>query len=246
MKDRPPEKSIDCHCHIGASGADSAGISYDEIKAMLDEFPMEHVVVFPVDEADKGPTYERVNDRLAEVAGKDPRLIPFGRVNPHAGDAALTEMDRFESLGFRGLKLHPYSEKFGPESAGEIFKKAGEMGLPIMLHSMHRSFFEDRDGWLRNFELTGSPVIVAHSGKDSYREFAGAVKGLPHVCADTTAVSYNRTKVMLGILGPDRLVYGSDMPYSHPAIEITKYNLILAPEDREKVFYRNAKRILGL
>ncbi|MFH1539906.1 MAG: amidohydrolase family protein [bacterium] len=76
--------------------------------------------------------------------------------------------------------------------------------------------------------------------------FAEAVKGLPHVYADTTAVSYNRTKVVLGILGPDRVVYGSDMPYSHPAIEITKYNLILAPEDREKVFYLNARRILGL
>lgn len=246
MKDRPPEKSIDCHCHIGTSGVDFAGISYEQVRAALDGYPMERVVVFPVDEEDKEPTYERVNERLSEVAKKDSRLIPFGRVNPHAGDAALVEMDRFESLGFRGLKLHPYSEEFGPEMAGDIFKKAGEMGLPIMLHSVHRSFFEDRDGWLKNFELTGSPVIVAHSGKDSYREFAEAVKNMPHIFADTTAVSYNRTKVVLGILGPDRVVYGSDMPYSHPAIEITKYNLILSAEDKEKVFYQNARRILNL
>lgn len=239
-------KIIDMHCHVGIS-TDGGGVTFDELRALLDEYPVERAVVFPIDEADKAPTYERPNERLAGYAARDPRIIPFGRIDPHAGDAALAEMDRFPQLGLRGLKLHPYSEKFGPELAAPAFGKARELRLPVMLHSSQLTFGPGEiEGWKKVFSLTDTPVIAAHGGKDNYRRLAKILPGIPNLYTDTTVVSFFRTKYLYEAVGADRLVYGCDTPYSHPALERAKYALILKPEDRDKVFHENARKILGL
>ena len=46
-------------------------------------------------------------------------------------------------------------------------------------------------------------------------------------------------------LGVSRVVFGSDLPYSHPAVERTKLDLLLSPSEREKVYSKNPKKILG-
>lgn len=236
---------VDAHCHIGVS-VDGAGLTEDNFNEIFKLYPAEKIVVFPIDEKDKGTTFERLNERLAAFARRDARVVPFGRVNPSAGAAALAEMDRFPALGMRGLKLHPYSEGFGPDDAEAVFLKAASMRLPIMLHSTHRLFFEEAAGWERLFNLVDTPIIVAHCGKDSYRRFAEAARKFPHVYADTTCVSLNRARIVFDILGPDRIVYGSDLPYSHPAVEFAKFNLFLTEEEKRKVYRENALRALGL
>jgi len=238
-------KIIDMHCHIGVS-VDGAGITFDELRDTMDRYPVDLCVVFPIDEEDKGATYERLNERIADYASRDPRLFAFGRVDPTAGDAALAEMDRFESLGLRGLKLHPFSEKFGPEIASPAFEKAGSLGIPVMLHSSQRSFREELDGWRKVFSLASSPVVIAHGGKDNYRRLAAMMTEFDNVYTDTTAQSYFRTMYMYHTVGPERLVYGSDLPYSHPAVERAKYDLILSREDSGMVFYGNAAKILKI
>lgn len=237
-------KIIDIHCHVGLS-VDGAGITYEELCGVLDEHPVEKVVLLPIDEADKGETYSALNDNIHQLAERDSRIVPFGRINPHAGAAAIAEIERVAELGFGGLKLHPYSEDFEPAAAREIIKKAGEAGLPVLIHSSQKSFREELDGWLEIFELARTPVIAAHNGKDNYRRLAAILPRFPNLYVDTTAASYFRTKYMYETAGPDRLVFGSDLPYSHPAVERVKYDLILDPADREKVFYRNAASILG-
>ncbi len=238
-------KIIDIHCHVGIS-VDGAGVTYEQLCKILEADPVDKIVVFPIDEEDKGATYTILNSRLAELAKKDDRIVPFGRVDPNAGARAIEEIERFDELGLKGLKLHPHSEHFGPAAVKEIILKTNELRLPVLIHSSQRSYREEADGWMKIFEIAETPVIAAHNGKDNYRRLAEIVPEFPNLYVDTTAASYFRTRYIYEAVGPDRLVFGSDLPYSHPAVEKVKYELILAPDDREKVFYGNAAKILDL
>ncbi|HOO55324.1 MAG TPA: amidohydrolase family protein [bacterium] len=238
-------KYIDVHCHLGSS-VDGGKLSYDDLKQIVSDYPAEYVVVLPLDEAEKGGTYEKLNDEIKKTADADDRLLWLGRINPHAGDRAVAEVERVIEAGASGIKLHPYSEDFGPGDAVNVFRKIGELDVPVLLHSTHSVFTTEIDGWRRLFDSTGAPVIVAHGGKDGYRQLAGIADMHPNLFVDTTAVSTFRANYVYEAFGGDRIVYGSDLPYSHPGVERVKYDLILKPEDREKVFYYNAAGIFGL
>jgi hypothetical protein len=236
---------IDCHCHIGES-VDGASISQDEINSILIKYPVEYLVLFPIDEALRGKTYEPQNSKMALLARQDKRIIPFGRIDPNDIPAAQHELDRFTELGIRGIKLHPVSDNFLPQQAAFIFKHAAKKGLPIYLHTTHTTFRQQKNDWCRIFELTDSPIVIAHAGKDSYREFIQIAKQYPNIYADTTTLSYFRSKTVLHALNIEKMLYGSDLPYSHPAIEQIKYKLLLSENDQKMVLYKNAIKVLQL
>jgi len=236
---------IDCHCHIGES-VDGAAISLAEINCILNDYPVKSMVIFPIDENQRGKTYEPQNTKIALLARQDKRIIPFGRIDPNDIQAAQQELDRFKELNIRGIKLHPVSDKFLPQQASFIFKHASKTGLPIYLHTTHTTFRQQKDDWCQLFHHTDTPIIIAHAGKDSYREFIQISKQYPHIYADTTTISYFRTKTVLHELNIEKILYGSDLPYSHPAIEQIKYKLLLTENDQQMVFYQNAVNVLQL
>lgn len=238
-------KYIDCHCHIGLS-IDGGGISYEEFVSIRNEYPSELTIVFPIDETEKGPTYEALNTKMMELGKSDPGLVVFGRINPHAGKRAMAEVERLAGLGIKGIKLHPYSEDFGPEVSAPIVKMAGELKLPIMLHSSQLSYKDEINGWMKVFELTDSPIIAAHAGKDNYKALCKIIHEFPHLYTDTTAISYFASKYVYENAGPNKVLYGSDLPYSQPALERMKYDMYISPEDREAVYYGNCAKILGM
>jgi hypothetical protein len=245
MKTHHKQSIIDCHCHIGKS-EDGGAISLDEINFILNDYPVEFLVVFPIDEPIRGKTYEPQNTRIALLARQNATIIPFGRIDPNDIQAAQQELDRFKELNIRGIKLHPISDNFLPQQATFIFKEAGKSGLPIYLHTTHKTFREQKDDWCNLFQLTDTPIVIAHAGKDSYREFTQIANQFPHIYADTTTLSYFRTKTVLHELKIEKILYGSDLPYSHPAIEQIKYKLLLSENDQHMVFYQNAVNMLQI
>ena len=47
--------------------------------------------------------------------------------------------------------------------------------------------------------------------------------------------------------GPEKILFASDYPYSHPAIELKKIELLVKNKgDLDLILYKNAKRLLGL
>jgi len=236
---------IDCHCHIGKS-EDGGAISLDELDIILNDYPVEYLVIFPIDEKQRGKTYEPQNTRIAQLARQNSKIIPFGRINPNDIQAAQQELDRLKEQGIRGIKLHPISDHFYPQQAAFIFKYAAQKSLPIYLHTTHTTFREQKEDWCSLFQLTDTPIVIAHAGKDSYREFIQIANQYAHIYADTTTLSYFRTQTVLHELNIEKILYGSDLPYSHPAIEQIKYKLLLSENDQHRVFYQNAVKVLQL
>ncbi len=86
---------------------------------------------------------ERVNPWVASIARYAPeRLIPFGGVDPTAEDDAADQVERLRDHGVKAIKLHPPHQEFatnayrhGLPALADVYGKAQEFGLPIMVHT---------------------------------------------------------------------------------------------------------------
>ncbi len=49
---------------------------------------------------------------------------------------------------------------------------------------------------------------------------------------------------MIRLAGAHKILYASDLPYSHPGVEIAKFQLAATVSERHLIFSENAKRFL--
>ncbi len=238
-------KCVDMHVHLGAS-KDGARLGQAEIRKFLDDLPISHMVVFPVDETGAG-SYQKLNDQVAALAAKDKRVIGFCRLNASRPQAALQELERSVKLGLRGVKLHPRAEAFSPNQAALLMPEIEKKKLPVILHTSHEPDCRPRD-WAPLFlKYKKIFFILAHAGKDLYREAAMLASRFSNVYLDTATLSYYRTSFLFQNAGARKLVFASDAPYSHPALELLKWDLVLRKDSlaRRQIFEENPKKILG-
>jgi len=216
-----------------------------EIRRALDQNRISRAVLFPIDERDAGPTYEKTNERVLKASTSDSRLIPFARLNPKTGARAVAELHRSIRRGMRGVKLHPRAEKFSPPEAEPLIDEIESERLPIFLHSSHELNCRPL-AWERIFRRHQRiPFVLFHGAKDAFEEAIAVARRNRHVWIETSTQSFWRSGVILKQLGASRVVFGSDLPYSHPALERMKLDLLLSPSERKRVFSDNPKRILG-
>lgn len=200
---------------------------------------------------------KKVNDFAISLVG-GASLIPFGSVHPDSPDA-LAELERLKAAGIKGIKLHPDYQHFfvDDERMFPIYEKIAELGLITVFHAgvdigypapVHCT----PQRLLSILDLFGdAPVVAAHFGGyllwDSVLEVLCGTK----VYLDT-AFSYGKippdyAKNIIGAHGADRILLGSDMPWSTAENEIRLLkSLDLSPEDTEKILCNNAKRLLSI
>ncbi len=197
-----------------------------------------------------------VNDFAAEM-NKDQRVVAFGSVHPDAPDA-LEELDRIKSLGLKGIKLHPEYQGFfvDDEKMKQIYKKTSQLGLITLFHAGHDYGYNEPfhcmpDRLERALKWFDAPVVAAHWGG------AGCGKQvIEHLCGkdiwfDLSFGYGNMPKSfaqeILDKHTPDRLLFGSDMPWHRPSWEMRLIETLdLGEEDKEKIYYRNAVKLLGI
>ena len=151
-------RGIDVHVHVESDGR--GGTSLDDellaasaryFKAAGDRAPtVEQIadyyrerelaaVVFTVDASTAtghaALSSEEIADRAAAHADV---LIPFGSVDPHAGQLAVRRARRLISdHGVRGFKFHPSLQAFSPDDQDyyPLYEVIGEAGLPAVFHT---------------------------------------------------------------------------------------------------------------
>jgi aminocarboxymuconate-semialdehyde decarboxylase len=106
----------------------------------------------------------------------------------------------------------------------------------------------------------GLKVVMSHTGgalpyQSGRMDKNGKAAKLPHppsyyisrMFTDTVSPHSMGMKFAMDYYGIDRVMYGSDYPCWDPATALSLIDEIpLSPLEREKLFYSNAKRILGL
>jgi len=238
---------IDVHNHIGLSRDGGHG-KLDVLIENMDKYKISKSVLFAIDEEGYGPTYELQNDKIITAQNKFPdKIIAFTRIVPSAGRAAVREFKRCCELGVKGLKLKT-PDGFDPTDAKDILDLIGDRpNFPVLIHTAHDEHSQPRIWKPVIAHYPNINFILAHGGKDHYQKCTELAIKYPNVYLDTSTLSYNRTRYTYENAGPEKILFASDYPYSHPAIELQKIELITNKKaDLELILYKNAVRLLGL
>ena len=197
-----------------------------------------------------------VNSFAIEM-NQDPRIVAFGSVHPDAPDA-LEELERIHAAGLKGVKLHPEYQQFyvNEERMKPIYRKISQLGLITLFHAGHDIGFPPPyhcmpEQLLDALKWLDTPVVAAHWGGSCC---GGEV--LEKLCGENLwfdlslgygVISKPVAQAIVDKHTPDRLLFGSDMPWHRPEWELRLINsLDISDTDREKILFRNAQALLGL
>ena len=197
-----------------------------------------------------------VNDYAMEM-NKAPDIVAFGSVHPDAPNA-LEELERLKDAGLKGVKFHPEYQSFyaDDEKMKPIYRKISELGLITLFHAGEDYAFAPPyhatpDRLIRALRWFDSPVVAAHWGGGGYFR-----QVLEQLCGENlwfdlsfgyASMPKHFSQAILDKHGPDKLLFGSDMPWHRPSWELRLLDTLdISPEDREKILWKNAAKLLNL
>lgn len=194
----------------------------------------------------------------------DERILPFASADFTLPIAQMQNKLRQDiSHGAKGLKIHGILQNVALTdsrtfAAIEVF---GEAGLPIIFHiGAAQYYFPEQPykctpeyGILEDFftvchRYPQYLLVGAHYAKHDPAVIQAHIKTLPNVYFETSMASAAKMQEAVDILGADRVLFGTDYPFSafiHAIAEVHKA-FDHKPEVRDKVFYHNAARLLQL
>ncbi|MBM4035305.1 MAG: amidohydrolase [Planctomycetes bacterium] len=195
------------------------------------------------------------NDETAEaIAAFSDRFIGGIVLNAHYPDEVASELDRCLARGgFRYIKLHSSLHKYrlDAEVCEPIWREAERRGLPVLVHSWAGS--PDCGYEACNKVAMAHPdvrLVLGHSlAPDGYDDACRLAEAHPNVWLDTVTslVNYGQLDWMVGRIGPERILYGSDMPFLDPAPQLAKVVFArIAEGAKRRILGENAARLLGL
>ena len=223
--------------------------------SVMDEQGVDKAVILNI--ATNPHQQKSVNDFAISFVGND-RIIPFGSVHPDSDDA-LNELDRLKQAGIKGVKLHPDYQQFfvDEERMFPIYEKIAELGLITVFHSGVDIGYPDPvhctpEKLSRILVRFGNaPVIAAHLG--GYLMYEQTLEYLSDsgIYIDTSfsygTVPPDYAKTIVSSIGEDRVLFGTDMPWSSPVNELNYIDSLgLSDEALKKIKYLNAQKLLKI
>lgn len=205
------------------------------------------------------PKQEKTINRVSvELNGKN-NVYFAGTVHPDCGDVDGT-LDYIKDNGLFGIKFHPDYQgvEFDDPRYINIMRKASERGLYIITHAgldpAYRDHIHCTPDMVLNVlnELKGlidNRLILAHlGGCFMLDEALEKLVGAP-VYLDTAAVlsdDLGKCREIIKKHGADKILFASDSPWfcQSEFIGIIK-SFGFSKEDEDKIFYKNAKKILS-
>ncbi len=240
-------------------------ITGDHLRQSMDDASIAQSVVCGFPWHDLGICREH-NDYLASLCASNAgRLSWLGTVPLGGGVAAATEATRCFELGASGLgELNADAQRFdltNSETLAPVTHVCIERGRPLMLHATepvgHRypgkgTATPDRlVAFLQAFPNLS--VVLAHwgGGLPFYELMPEVATLASRVTYDTAASTYLYRpavfRAVLDILGPDRVMWGSDFPVLRQDRFLRGTSTLpLTPDEAEPLFGGTARRVYRL
>ena len=246
---------IDGHTHFSGSGMGLPPNTVEEFTSMMDANGIDAVVTCaPYSSIGKDRTYDEVNRFLVEsMEEAKGRIIGFIRVNPHLQGHALKSIEAGVKQGFRGIKFHPRNEAFAINSEELVFpiaELAVKLDAPILIHTGEPDTYGFAQPTLVGDLADSFPdltLIVGHMGKRLYEDAICVARWFENIILETSFRSHRDIARAVHRVGAERVVYGSDIPFGVPEIEMLKVRVSdITPEEKRMVLGENMARILGL
>ncbi len=221
--------------------------------SMMDADDVDKSVVLSI--ATNAHQQKSVNDFAASIQSE--RICAFGSVFPDAPDA-LEELERIHALGMRGVKLHPEYQQFyvDDEKMKPIYKKISQLGLTVVFHAGVDNGYAPPyhcmpQNLVRALSMLDTPVVAAHwGGQGCNAEVLETLCGIENLYLDT-AYGYGTVvpvllKKIIEKHGADKILFASDAPWNRPAQDAYVLECLdLTEEEKEKIYWKNALKLLG-
>lgn len=198
-----------------------------------------------------------INERYAEAAS--PRLLSFAGIHPVC-DNFKELLKLIKREGFKGIKLHPNYQGicFDDIRYMRIIYTASELGLSVLTHAGDDPCTPDQaycspDMILHVLKETEPPrLILAHMGSnENYDEAEEKLCG-KNVYLDTAFSLMNMSEGqlvrMIHLHGADKILFGSDAPwtYQKDCVEKIKGLAGLSEKEKQQILWENAAFLLGI
>jgi predicted TIM-barrel fold metal-dependent hydrolase len=203
---------------------------------------------------------EEMHDELTALASD--RLIPFAVINPAYAEWEADLRWCVNEMGARGLRLYPayHDYTFTDSCCRELMTAAGEAGLVVSVPQRVEDYRQRH--WLikaPDIDLAEYAALVkGHPQTNFLVTNAIGIVGSPFVTdrADMPAnywVDICRPDVVYGaeattlveVLGADRIVFGSGMPFNYPEAATVRLEILQAPaDDISKIANGNIEALL--
>lgn len=198
-----------------------------------------------------------VNDYLIRY-NDNKRIFSFGTMCPGFVDYK-SELDRLEKAGIKGIKFHPGYQNFAMDSKEvyPIYEEIAKRNMIMLFHAGFDPGFPGLDYYApyraRHVvdDFKGAKIILAHmgnclnnhevmkylSGTDVYFDVSMAAMEMPK----------HEMEQLIKTHGVEKFLYATDCPWSSgiKTQEVIK-SLNLLEEHKEKIFYKNAAKLLNI
>jgi predicted TIM-barrel fold metal-dependent hydrolase len=195
------------------------------------------------------------NSQLAIMSARFPDVLyPWATVDPHEGEAAVTELRRaIIDLGMGGLKLHPWIQGFSTTNPkmDMIMEELVILGVPLVFH-------DGSPPWSTPLQIANLarrhptvPVILGHGGlRELWPDALHAARQLDNLWLGTSGVPYHGLQRMVDVLGPERILFGTDGGAGHPSTMAYRLGVVKAlrigDSALEAILGMNVARLMGL
>lgn len=238
---------IDCHCHYGKGdglmGPWDTKASLEKYLPQARKAGVIKTVLFSVFHSN----YELANYEVAQVVAANPKhFYGFAFINPlrDAGRVFKMVNTAITKYNFCGIKVHRYDGRI----TREICETAEKFNLPVLYDVMGEVSVVE----LLAEEYPNVNFIIPHLGSfaDDWKSQAAFCPQLVkhnNIYTDTSGVRrFDLLERALDEAGPDKILFGTDGPWLHPAVELSKiYALNLNTNDFRKVTALNFLRLTG-
>jgi predicted TIM-barrel fold metal-dependent hydrolase len=238
---------IDSHCHAGkGDGLTGPWDTRAPLAVYLRRAAragITHTVLFAAFHLD----YRAANRAVARIVAMRPeRFFGFAFVNARRDRGRIDALVReaVEELGFVGIKVHRYDARI----TREICEAARAYELPVLYDVMGEVAVSE----LLADEYPDVRFIIPHLGSfaDDWKAQVAFLDHLarhPNIYTDTSGVRrFDLLEQAIARAGARKVLFGSDGPWLHPAVELAKVReLRLSASDEAAVLGGNFLRLIA-
>jgi len=236
---------IDSHTHWGPSVTMGIDVTTRELLSQKEETGITYVVLIPFPST--AIANNNINIKLLEETKRVKAFIPYHYIREDY------DMDGFNPIpeAYYGGKWHWMR---GWQDSASNYKVLGDKALPELVEKLRRIgkpiLFEEELEFTERFVemFEGLTLIVPHLGGlgGSPVDFLHTFKDNEYIYFDTALASRDTILKFIETIGPERILFGSDVPFSSMKSELSKVlSLSASHDDKELILYKNFLRLTG-
>jgi uncharacterized protein len=241
-----PDLVIDSHSHWGPSLSMGITVSTSELLKQQKEAGVDYVIIIPFPST--AIENNSINVRLLDESNRIESFFPYHYVR-----------ENYDSAGFDPLPSDYYGGKWhwmrGVQDSSSNYRVLNDPLLPGLVEKLVSTgkpvIFEEELNFTRTFVemFPDMTIIIPHLGLlGGYPlDFLKVFKANDNVYFDTALGPRDTIFEFIRTIGPERVLFGSDVPFGTMRSELAKITgLSLAGKEKELVVSGNAIRLARL